>query len=437
MHKSALYILCFVVYAMLPPTPALSLTATSLGDQVPLELQHGAIRDSRRGNLDGVVAQSGVGQQHVRWNADAPCDEGDRRCDVLQSLDDDIRHSGDRGRQPWDVAIATGVFTAIAYFLGARLGLVLLTELEGVAVFWPASGVAAGILIALGPRARAPVAIGVIVATIAANLLGDRNLWASIFSGLCNAGEATFTAWLVARWFGQPFRLDHLNCVLGFLLAAAFGAATAAIGGAITMRLFHTTAPVLSIWSVWFASDGLGIVTSASETAEIAASIQSTDGVYFVPALTGLGAPNWEARARGTIVGLTRGSGRAQLIRATLEAMAFGTADVLGTMREVSGAPFDRLRVDGGATNNDWLMQFQADILGVPVERPDMVETTALGAAGLAGLAAGVWPSAQEFLATRQFKKFTPTMDRATANTHLAGWHRAVRAALAWARDTE
>src|SRR6185503_898802 len=98
-------------------------------------------------------------------DADPPCDEVDRRCDVLQSLDKDIRHSDDRERQPWGVAIAIGVFTAVAYFLGARLGLVLLTELEGVAVFWPASGVAAGILIALGPRARAPVATGVMVAT--------------------------------------------------------------------------------------------------------------------------------------------------------------------------------------------------------------------------------------------------------------------------------
>jgi PAS domain S-box-containing protein len=182
---------------------------------------------------------------------------------VLQSLDKDIRHSDDRERQPWGVAIAIGVFTAVAYFLGARLGLVLLTELEGVAVFWPASGVAAGILIALGPRARAPVATGVMVATIAANLLGDRNIWASVFSGLCNAGEATLTAWLVGRWFGQPFKLDSLNRVLGFLLAATLGAAIAAIGGAITMRLFHTTAPLLSIWRVWFASDGLGIVTIA------------------------------------------------------------------------------------------------------------------------------------------------------------------------------
>src|SRR4029077_7347321 len=103
--------------------------------------------------------------------------------------------------------------------------------------------------------------------------------------------------------------------------------------------------------------------------------------------------------ARGTIVGLTRGSGRAHLVRATLEAMAFGTADVLGRMRAASGASFDRLRVDGGTTNNDWLMQFQADILGVPVERPDMVETTALGAAGLAGIALGRWGSPDKQLA--------------------------------------
>ena len=184
---------------------------------------------------------------------------------LLRKRDEDFPHPT-KLSQPqhlWSVAIATGALTAVAYFLGARLGLVLLTELEGVAVFWPASGVAAGILIALGPRARMPVAIGVAVATIAANLLGDRSLWASIFKGFCNAGEAMLTAWLVARWFGPSFRLDSLDRVLGFLLAATIGAATAAIGGAITMRLFHTTAPIFSIWRVWFASDGLGIVTIA------------------------------------------------------------------------------------------------------------------------------------------------------------------------------
>jgi glycerol kinase len=116
--------------------------------------------------------------------------------------------------------------------------------------------------------------------------------------------------------------------------------------------------------------------------------------------------------------------------------MAYGTADVLGSMSAASGATFDRLRVDGGATMNDWLMQFQADVLGVPVERPDLVETTALGAAGLAGLAAGVWKSADDFVATRTFTRFEPTMSRADADARTLGWRRAVRAAVSWARDT-
>ncbi len=147
--------------------------------------------------------------------------------------------------------------------LAARLGLHLLTELEGVAVFWPASGIAAGVLIALGRSVRAPVAIGVVLATIAANLMGDRNLWSSVSAGLCNAGEALLAAWLIERWFGQPFKLDGLHRVLGFLVAATLAAATAAVGGAIAMDLFHTDAPLLSIWRVWFLSDGLGIVTVA------------------------------------------------------------------------------------------------------------------------------------------------------------------------------
>jgi glycerol kinase len=115
--------------------------------------------------------------------------------------------------------------------------------------------------------------------------------------------------------------------------------------------------------------------------------------------------------------------------------MAYGTADVLANMREESGASFERLRVDGGATTNDWLMQFQADVLGVPVERPDMVETTALGAAGLAGLAAGVWKDADDFLETRRFTRFAPHMTRDEAKRLMDGWQRAVGAAVAWARD--
>jgi glycerol kinase len=115
--------------------------------------------------------------------------------------------------------------------------------------------------------------------------------------------------------------------------------------------------------------------------------------------------------------------------------MAYSTADVLGRMCETSGVSFARLRVDGGATRNDWLMQFQADMLGVDVERPDMVETTALGAAGLAGIAAGVWPDAKSFLARREFAVFKPQMGRTEAQHFIAGWRRAVRATLSWARD--
>jgi glycerol kinase len=181
----------------------------------------------------------------------------------------------------------------------------------------------------------------------------------------------------------------------------------------------------------------LDIIAEARETEALARSLESNDGVYFVPALVGLGAPNWEPRARGTIVGLTRGTGRAHLARAALEAMAYGTHDVLELMSACAKARFEHLRVDGGATENDWLLQFQADVLGVPVERPDVVETTALGAAGLAGIAAGVWPSPQSFLEARRFTTFRPGRGAAVARDGLAGWARAVRAALTWARDTE
>jgi glycerol kinase len=187
--------------------------------------------------------------------------------------------------------------------------------------------------------------------------------------------------------------------------------------------------------AIQWLRDGLGIVEKASDTEGLARSLDANDGVYFVPALVGLGAPHWEPEARGTIVGLTRGTTRAHLVRAALEAMAFGTADVLALMQERSGVPFRVLRVDGGVAANAWLMQFQADVLGVPVERPDIVETTGLGAAGLAGIAAGVWKDASAFIATRRFQRFEPGAGVTAAVEARAGWARAVRAALAWARD--
>lgn len=191
--------------------------------------------------------------------------------------------------------------------------------------------------------------------------------------------------------------------------------------------------------AVQWLRDGLGIVDRASETEAMARSLEKNDGVYFVPALTGLGAPAWEPEARGTIVGLTRGTSREHLVRAALEAMAYGTADVLDAMRGASGAPLDVLRVDGGAAQNDWLMQFQSDVLGVPVERPDIVETTALGAAGLAGVFGGVWPDAEAFHASRTFTRFEPvkSLGQNVARQGLPGWRRAVRAAVHWARDRD
>jgi len=191
--------------------------------------------------------------------------------------------------------------------------------------------------------------------------------------------------------------------------------------------------------AVQWLRDGLGIIGTAAETEALAQSISSNDGVYFVPALVGQGAPDWEPNARGTIVGLTRGATRAHLARAALEAMTYATRDVLEAMRRSAGAELDGwrnvpLRVDGGASANDWLMQFQADVLDMPVERPQNIETTALGAAGLAGLAGGVWTTPDEFLQGRRFTPFAPA-DASRAAAYHAGWRRAVRTALAWARD--
>ena len=186
--------------------------------------------------------------------------------------------------------------------------------------------------------------------------------------------------------------------------------------------------------AVQWLRDGLGLIANAGESESLARSISDNGGVYFVPAFVGLGTPHWEPEARGIITGLTRGSSRAHLVRAALEAMAYGSAELLEAMVAAERLSVPALRVDGGAAANDWLMQFQADVLGVPVERPDLVETTALGAAGLAGLALGTWTSTDQFVQTRRFKRFEPNMTYAERAMHKAGWDRAVNAALAWAR---
>ena len=186
--------------------------------------------------------------------------------------------------------------------------------------------------------------------------------------------------------------------------------------------------------AIQWLRDGLGLIAHAADSEAQARSVSDTGGVHFVPAFVGLGTPYWEPEARGTITGLTRGTTRAHLVRAALEAMAFSSAELLKAMATAEHLTVPSLRVDGGAAANDWLMQFQADVLGVPVERPDLVETTALGAAGLAGLALGLWRGTDEFLAGRTFSRFEPRMDVRWRKAQLDGWHRAVAATLAWAR---
>lgn len=188
--------------------------------------------------------------------------------------------------------------------------------------------------------------------------------------------------------------------------------------------------------AIQWLRDALGLVERAADSEALARSLPGNDGVYFVPAFVGLGAPHWEPDARGTVVGLTRGTGRAHLVRAALESMAYGTAEVLHAMEADSGVTTAELRVDGGAALNDWLMQFQADVLDVPVRRPAQVETTALGAAGLAGVASGVWNSGSDFLAVQgEASGFAPAMAAEVRGALLAEWSRAVRAVVGWARD--
>jgi glycerol kinase len=188
--------------------------------------------------------------------------------------------------------------------------------------------------------------------------------------------------------------------------------------------------------AVQWLRDAVGAIADAGETERLAAALDSNDGVYLVPAFTGLGAPHWESDARGTIVGLTRGTGRAHLARAALEAMAYQTHDVARAMEQDSGERFEELRVDGGASANDWMMQFQADVLGVPVRRPGMVETTARGAAGLAGLAVGFWETPEAFFASGPSDTlFQPRAAEKEREAWLAGWRRALGAARHWAAD--
>lgn len=188
--------------------------------------------------------------------------------------------------------------------------------------------------------------------------------------------------------------------------------------------------------AIQWLRDELRIIDKASQSEEMASKVEDTDGVYVVPAFTGMGAPYWEQDARGMVVGLTRGSSREHLVRATLESLAYQTYDVLKAMEQDCGAEFSEIKVDGGACMNNFLLQFQSDILRKDVSRPVIVETTGLGAAYLAGLATGYWKDKEELKMHMKIDRtFTKGMDDNTVDEKIKGWHRAVKCALVYANE--
>ncbi len=246
-------------------------------------------------------------------------------------------------------------------------------------------------------------------------------------------GQACYTP-------GQSKNTYGTGC---FLLMNTGEQAIASQGGLLTTALWQIGNGPLNYaleGSVFIAGaaiqwlrDGLGLIKSAAETADLAISVPDSGGVYLVPAFVGLGAPYWDAYARGTIVGLTRGTTRAHIVRATLESICFQSRDLVDTMQADSGLGLGVLRVDGGAVVNDVLMQMQADLLGAPVQRPQVTETTALGAALLAGLATGVWHSQDDIARQWQInREFVPQMSADQRESLYAGWRRAVARARDW-----
>jgi glycerol kinase len=185
--------------------------------------------------------------------------------------------------------------------------------------------------------------------------------------------------------------------------------------------------------AVQWLRDGLGIIAAADETEALAGSLEGNDGVYFVPALTGLGSPYWDPYARGTIVGLTRGNGRAHLARAALESIAYQAVDAVRAIEAATGERMEELKADGGATANGWLMQFQADVLGIPVVLPEVAETTALGAAYLAGVATERWSEEETRAMWREAARYEPRMSADERDALLGDWARAVERSRAWA----
>ena len=244
-------------------------------------------------------------------------------------------------------------------------------------------------------------------------------------------GQACFTPGMAKNTYGT-------GC---FMLMNTGRVPQASANRLLTTVAWHVDGPHYALEGAVFIGgavvqwlrDGLGFIERSGDIEALAATVPDSGGVYLVPAFTGLGSPHWDAYARGTMVGLSRGTTKAHIARAALEAIAFQSAEVLMAMQRDARQPLVELRVDGGATANDLLMQFQADLLGVPVVRPKVTETTALGAAYLAGLAVGFWGSTEEVAANWQVdRRFEPALPRETAAARLRQWERAVERSRAW-----
>jgi glycerol kinase len=259
-----------------------------------------------------------------------------------------------------------------------------------------------------------------------AGIAGDQQ--AALFGQACQRPGETKNTYGTGSFVLLNTGTDVTGPKEGLLTTVAWGLGDE-VDYALEAAVFVTGA------AVQWLRDGLRIITRASETEDLAASLDSNDDVYFVPALTGLGSPHWDPYARGTIVGLTRGATRAHLARAALEAIAYQTVDAVRAQEAASGESVPDLRADGGAVGNAWLMQFQADVLGVPVIVPEVAETTALGAAYLAGIATGQWTAEQVREMWREAARYEPAMGKVEREELLGRWRDAVTRSRDWARE--
>jgi glycerol kinase len=265
-----------------------------------------------------------------------------------------------------------------------------------------------------------PIRIAGVAGDQQAALLGQAGFAAGIAKNTYGTGS-----FLMLNTGDRVVRSKH-----GLLSTIAFGFEPGRVSYALEGSVFITGA------AVQWLRDGLRIVDDAGEIEALAREVPDNGGVYFVPAFAGLGAPYWDPYARGTMVGVTRGATRAHVARAAIEAMAYQSMDIIDAMQADSGITLHELRVDGGASRNALAMQFQADILGVPVVRPNVIETTALGAAYLAGLHSGFWSSASDVAKHwREDARYTPQMEAQQRSALLSEWHRAVERSRGWARQ--